>query len=82
MEHKSQLLVVDDDPVVGRSFDRVLAGKGRKARTVALDDAALDVLLGVGLRVALDEIHTLDNHAVLRGDDPQHTPALSRGNAK
>lgn len=39
-----RILVVDDDPVVGRSFDRVLSGKGYAVITVANGPDALDRL--------------------------------------
>src|SRR5689334_4173306 len=38
-------------------------------RTFALDDAALDVALRIRTRVALDDVHALDDHAVA---DRQH----------
>ncbi|MBE0613612.1 MAG: response regulator [Burkholderiales bacterium] len=39
-----KVLVVDDDPVVGRSFDRVLSGKGYAVITAASGQEALDKL--------------------------------------
>lgn len=39
-----KVLVVDDDPVVGRSFDRVLAGKGYAVITASSGQEALDKL--------------------------------------
>ena len=39
-----KVLVVDDDPVVGRSFDRVLSGKGYAVITAASGQDALDKL--------------------------------------
>src|SRR5882724_9399004 len=44
-------------------------------RGFALDDAALDVLRGVRLRVLLDEVDALDDRPHLRGVDPQHLAA-------
>src|SRR5512146_1457523 len=39
-----KVLVVDDDPVVGKSFDRVLSGKGYAVITAADGSEALDKL--------------------------------------
>ena len=39
-----KVLVVDDDPVVGKSFDRVLSGKGYAVITAASGQEALDKL--------------------------------------
>jgi CheY-like chemotaxis protein len=39
-----KILVVDDDPVVGKSFDRVLSGKGYAVITAADGPEALDKL--------------------------------------
>jgi CheY-like chemotaxis protein len=39
-----KVLVVDDDPVVGRSFDRVLSGKGYAVITASSGQEALDKL--------------------------------------
>ena len=39
-----KILVVDDDPVVGRSFDRVLSGKGYAVITASDGQEALDKL--------------------------------------
>lgn len=39
-----KILVVDDDPVVGRSFDRVLSGKGYAVITASNGQEALDKL--------------------------------------
>ena len=44
MEALKKVLVVDDDPVVGRSFERVLAGKGYAVITAASGPEALDKL--------------------------------------
>lgn len=42
MNNKLQVLVIDDDAVVGRSFDRVLSDKGYEVSTVLSGEAALD----------------------------------------
>ena len=39
-----KVLVVDDDPVVGKSFDRVLSGKGYAVITASSGQEALDKL--------------------------------------
>ena len=39
-----KVLVVDDDPVVGKSFDRVLTGKGYAVITAASGQEALNKL--------------------------------------
>ena len=36
-----KVLVVDDDPVIGKSFDRVLTGKGYAVITAANGEEAL-----------------------------------------
>jgi CheY-like chemotaxis protein len=41
MNINRQVLVIDDDAVVGRSFDRVLSGKGYDVRTVLSGEEAL-----------------------------------------
>ena len=41
MNTKPQVLVIDDDAVVGRSFDRVLTGKGYEVNTAATGEEAL-----------------------------------------
>jgi len=41
MNINRQVLVIDDDAVVGRSFDRVLSGKGYDVRTVLSGEDAL-----------------------------------------
>jgi CheY-like chemotaxis protein len=41
MKHKAQVLVIDDDAVVGRSFDRVLSGKGYEVRTALSGEEGL-----------------------------------------
>src|SRR4029453_14311049 len=50
---------------------------GRVQRRFTLDDAALDVLAGVRLRVALDHVHAFDDQAVLLREHLQHTAALA-----
>lgn len=42
MNSKLQVLVVDDDAVVGRSFDRVLSDKGYEVSTVLSGEEAMD----------------------------------------
>ena len=44
MNNKRHVLVIDDDAVVGRSFDRVLADKGYDVRTAASGEEALDTM--------------------------------------
>ena len=44
MNNKLQVLVIDDDAVVGRSFDRVLSDKGYEVRTVLSGEEALDTI--------------------------------------
>ena len=44
MSALKKVLVVDDDPIVGKSFDRVLAGKGYAVITAANGQEALDKL--------------------------------------
>jgi CheY-like chemotaxis protein len=41
MKHRAQVLVIDDDAVVGRSFDRVLSGKGYDVRTALSGEEGL-----------------------------------------
>jgi len=41
MKHKAQVLVIDDDAVVGRSFDRVLSGKGYEVSTALSGEEGL-----------------------------------------
>ena len=42
MKHKAQVLVIDDDAVVGRSFDRVLSGKGYDVDTALSGEEGLE----------------------------------------
>ena len=44
MNAKLQVLVIDDDAVVGRSFDRVLTDKGYQVSTVLSGEEALDTM--------------------------------------
>ncbi len=44
MNTKLQVLVIDDDVVVGRSFDRVLSDKGYDVRTALSGEEALETL--------------------------------------
>ncbi len=44
MNATKKVLVIDDDPVVGKSFDRVLTAKGYAVITVASGEEALDRL--------------------------------------
>jgi len=44
MNTKLQVLVIDDDAVVGRSFDRVLSGKGYQVVTALSGEEALDTM--------------------------------------
>ena len=42
MKTKPQVLVIDDDAVVGHSFDRVLSGKGYDVDTALTGEEALE----------------------------------------
>jgi DNA-binding NtrC family response regulator len=42
MKHKAQVLVIDDDAVVGRSFDRVLSNKGYDVDTALSGEEGLE----------------------------------------
>ena len=42
MKHKTQVLVIDDDAVVGRSFDRVLSSKGYDVDTALSGEEGLE----------------------------------------
>ena len=44
MNTKLQVLVIDDDEVVGRSFDRVLSDKGYEVRTAMSGEEALNTM--------------------------------------
>ena len=42
MDTKPQVLVIDDDAVVGRSFDRVLTKKGHEVNTALTGEEGLE----------------------------------------
>lgn len=44
MNTKPQVLVIDDDAVIGRSFDRVLSGKGYEVSTALSGEEAMDTI--------------------------------------
>jgi len=44
MNTKTQILVIDDDAVVGRSFDRVLSGKGYEVNIALSGEEALETM--------------------------------------
>ena len=44
MNTKTQILVIDDDAVVGRSFDRVLSGKGYDVNVALSGEEALETM--------------------------------------
>ena len=44
MNTKLQVLVIDDDAVVGRSFDRVLSDKGYEVSTALSGEEALETM--------------------------------------
>jgi len=44
MNSKLQVLVIDDDAVVGRSFDRVLSDKGYEVSTASSGEEAMDTI--------------------------------------
>jgi len=44
MNTKAQILVIDDDEVVGRSFDRVLSGKGYEVNIALSGEEALETM--------------------------------------
>jgi hypothetical protein len=46
-------------------------------RAFTLDDPALDVALRVRSRMALDDVHALDDETVLLGEHLEHSPALA-----
>ena len=51
-----KILVVDDDPVVGKSFDRVLAGKGYAVITASNGEEALHKLSNENYDVVFTDI--------------------------
>lgn len=56
MNTKTQVLVIDDDAVVGRSFDRVLSGKGYEVSTVLSGEEALETMKEVDFDVVFTDI--------------------------
>jgi DNA-binding NtrC family response regulator len=56
MNNKLQVLVIDDDEVVGRSFDRVLSDKGYEVSTVLSGEAALDTIKESNFDVVFTDI--------------------------
>lgn len=56
MRTTRKVLVVDDDPVVGRSFDRVLSGKGYAVITARDGDEALNKLSNEDYDVVFTDI--------------------------
>ena len=50
---------------------------GHVDRGFLFHDAALDIALGVRLRVPLDYLHALDDNLPILGFDDQHAPRLS-----
>jgi CheY-like chemotaxis protein len=56
MNTNLQVLVIDDDAVVGRSFDRVLSGKGYDVRTALSGEEGLDTLENTEFDVVFTDI--------------------------
>jgi CheY-like chemotaxis protein len=56
MNTKLQVLVIDDDAVVGRSFDRVLSDKGYQVVTALSGEEALDTMNGRHFDVVFTDI--------------------------
>jgi CheY-like chemotaxis protein len=56
MSTKTQVLVIDDDAVVGRSFDRVLSGKGYEVSTALSGEEALDTMNNADFDVVFTDI--------------------------
>jgi len=56
MNAKLQVLVIDDDAVVGRSFDRVLSDKGYEVSTALSGEEALDTLENTEFDVVFTDI--------------------------
>ena len=56
MDAVRKVLVVDDDPVVGKSFDRVLSGKGYAVITAANGEEALNKLRNENYDVVFTDI--------------------------
>ncbi len=56
MSNKLQVLVIDDDAVVGRSFDRVLSEKGYEVSTALSGEEALDTIENTEFDVVFTDI--------------------------
>jgi CheY-like chemotaxis protein len=56
MNTKLQVLVIDDDAVVGRSFDRVLSDKGYDVSTVSSGEEALNTIKQTNFDVVFTDI--------------------------
>ena len=56
MNIKPQVLVIDDDAVVGRSFDRVLSEKGYEVSTALSGEEALDTIENTEFDVVFTDI--------------------------
>ena len=56
MNTKLQVLVIDDDAVVGRSFDRVLSDKGYEVSTVLSGEEAMDTIEETNFDVVFTDI--------------------------
>ena len=56
MSTKLQVLVIDDDAVVGRSFDRVLSEKGYEVSTALSGEEALDTIENTEFDVVFTDI--------------------------
>jgi len=56
MNTKTQVLVIDDDAVVGRSFDRVLSGKGYEVSTALSGEEALETMKDADFDVVFTDI--------------------------
>ena len=56
MNAKLQVLVIDDDAVVGRSFDRVLSDKGYEVSTAVSGEQAMETLENTNFDVVFTDI--------------------------
>ncbi len=56
MNTKTQILVIDDDAVVGRSFDRVLSGKGYEVNIALSGEEALETMNETDFDVVFTDI--------------------------
>lgn len=56
MNTKTQVLVIDDDAVVGRSFDRVLSSKGYEVSTALSGEEALETMKEADFDVVFTDI--------------------------